>query len=141
MDVVVKYTVLCALASRIPAWWANSASVTGLQLKMLAELSSVYEVEFRQDLAVPMIGSLAGGGLSFLVSQNPLAMALKFSVAMIPVVGIPLRFATGPAIIGGYCYMLGRAFVDHYEAGGTYHDFNPAKLRATVRAALTPARA
>jgi len=141
MDTVVKYTVLCAIASRVPAWWANSASVTGLQLKMLTELSSVYDVEFRQDLARPMLGSLAGGGLSFVVSQNPLAMAAKFWIAAIPVVGIPLRFAAGPAIIGGYCYMLGRAFVDHYEAGGTYHDFNPAKLRATVRAALMPARA
>ena len=141
MDVVVKYTVLCAVASRVPAWWANSASVTGLQLKMLAELASVYDVEFRQDLARPMIGSLAGGGLSFIVSQNPIAMALKLWIVTIPIVGIPLRFATGPAIIGGYCYMLGRAFVDHYEAGGTYHDFNPAKFRATVRAALTPARA
>ena len=34
-----------------------------------------------------------------------------------------------PAIIGAYCYLLGRTFVDHHEAGGTYHDFDAAKLR------------
>ena len=141
MDVVAKYTVMCAIASRLPAWWTNSPSVTGLQLKMLAEISSMYEIEFRQDLARPMMGSLVGGGLSFVLSQNPLTMALKVWVVPTPIVGIPLRFATGPAIIGGYCYLLGRAYVDHYEAGGTYHDFNAARLRATVRAALTPAPA
>ena len=115
--------------------------MTGLQLKMLAEISAVYGVAFQQDLTRPMVASLAGGGLSLLLSQNPLSMALKMWVVTIPVIGIPLRFGTGPAIIGAYCYMLGRTFVDHHEAGGTYHDFDAAKLRASFRAALSPARA
>lgn len=141
MDRVAVYTLLCAVASRVPMWWANSPSVTGLQLKMLAEVSELYGVEFRQDLARPLIASLAGGGLSLLMSQNPLAMALKGWIVTIPVIGIPLRFGTGPAIIGAYCYILGRTFVDHYETGGTYHDFDSAKLRASFRAVLSPARA
>jgi uncharacterized protein (DUF697 family) len=141
MDRVSLYTLLCAVATRIPAWLANSPTVTGLQLKMLAEISAVYDVEFRQDLARPMVASLAGGGLSLLLSQNPLALALKTWVVTIPVVGIPLRYGTGPAIIGAYCYLLGRTFVDHYEAGGTYHDFDAEKLRESFRAALSTVRA
>jgi uncharacterized protein (DUF697 family) len=141
MDRVAVYTLLCAVATRIPLWWASSPGVTGLQLRMLEEISSLYGVEFRKDLARPMIASLAGGGLSLLISQNPLAMALKTWVVTIPVIGIPLRFGTGPAIIGAYCYVLGRTFVDHHEAGGTYHDFDPAKLRQSFRGLLRTAEA
>ena len=141
MDIVTKYTVLCAVVSRIPSWWANSPSVTGLQLKMLAEVSSVYGVEFQQDLVRPMIGSFAGGGLSVLVSRNPLSMAFKSWLAAVPIVGVPLRLTIGPVVVGTYCYLLGRTFIQHYEAGGTYRDFSAAKLRASVRAALTPVQA
>jgi uncharacterized protein (DUF697 family) len=136
MDRVAFYTLWCAVASRIPTWWANSPIVTSLQLKMLAEISDIYGVHFTQDLARPFVASLAGGGLSVLLSQNPLTMAMKTWVLAIPVVGVPIRYGTGPFIIGFYCYTLGRAFVEHYETGGTYHDFDTAKFRAQLRSSL-----
>lgn len=141
MDVVSRYAVLCAVATRIPLWWANSPSITALQLKMLSEISHIYGVDLVQDLARPLLASLAGGGLNLVISQNPLSVAAKAWVVTIPVVGIPLRFATGPAVLAAYTYVLGRAFIRHYEEGGTYHDFTTAKFRAEARELWHGARA
>jgi hypothetical protein len=49
------------------------------------------------------------------------------------VVGVPLRFGVGPLAVAAYTYALGRAFVSHYERGGSYHDFTAAVFRAEVR--------
>jgi uncharacterized protein (DUF697 family) len=129
MDIVARDTLLCAVASRVPYWWANSPSVTALQLKMLSEISRLYDVEFAQDLARPLVASIAGGGLNLILSQNPVSVALKTWIVTVPVVGILLRFGTGPAVVGAYTYVLGRAFVRHYEAGGSYHDFTSRQFR------------
>lgn len=132
MDIVARSTLYCAVATRLPFWWATSPSITGLQLKMLSEISSVYGVEFNQDLAKPMIASVAGGILNLVISENPLTLMLKTWVVAIPVVGIPLRFGIGPVTVAAYTYVLGRAFIRHYEAGGTYHDFSVANFRTEL---------
>jgi uncharacterized protein (DUF697 family) len=123
MDIVARYTFLAAASTRIPYWWATSPSVTALQLKMLSEVSDVYAVEFQQDLARPVIASIGGGLVNLFVSENPLTLALKAWIVTVPVVGLPLRFGVGPATVAAYTYVLGRAFVRHYDAGGSYHDF------------------
>jgi uncharacterized protein (DUF697 family) len=132
MDSVARYTLLAAVSTRIPYWWATSPSVTALQLKMMADVSEVYGVEFEQDLARPIAASVAGGVLNLVLSQNPITVALKAWVVTVPVVGIPLRFAAGPAAVACYTYVLGRAFVRHYEAGGSYHDFTAEMVRAEL---------
>ena len=129
MDIVLHHTMLAAGASVIPLWWASSPSITGVQLNMLSRLSRLYDTEFADDFAKPLIASLGGGFLSLLVSQNPFSLALKGVVVAIPVVGIPLRFGTGPAIMATYTYLLGKAFIKHYESGGSYLDFHLGKLK------------
>lgn len=110
----------------IPWWWAASPSITGLQLKMLAEISDLYGIEFSQHKTKPILASLTGGGLSFTIGQHPYALAFKGWLLSIPVVGIPLRFGTGPAIMAAYTWLLGHAFMSHYESGGTYESFRPS---------------
>lgn len=130
MDIVARYTFLAAASTRLPYWWATSPSVTGVQLKMLAEVSDVYDVTFEQDLARPVIASIGGGLLNLLVSENPITLAMKAWIVTVPVVGLPLRFGAGPAAVGAYTYVLGRAFVRHYDTGGSYHDFTADMFRA-----------
>ncbi len=130
--IVRHHAALCAGAALVPFWWAASPSITGLQLKMLSELSSCYDVEFAQDFARPLVASLAGGGLSLVLSQHPVSLALKSWVIGIPVVGLPLRFGTGPAIMAAYTWVLGQAFIRHYESGGTYLDFHLGRVREAV---------
>lgn len=132
MDIVARDTLFCAMASRVPYWWATSPSITGLQLTMLARVSQVYGVEFSQDLARPIVASLAGGGLNLLLAQNPISVALKAWVLTVPVIGLVIRFGTGPLVVASYTYLLGRAFIRHYEAGGSYHNFTSLNVRHEV---------
>lgn len=131
-EIVRHHAALCASATLLPLWWAASPSITALQLKMMAELSRAYGVEFSQDFGKPLLASLAGGGLSLWMSQHPAMLVVKGTVMSIPIVGVPLRYFTGPAIIAGYTWVLGQAFIRHYESGGTYLDFTFGKLRDEI---------
>jgi len=136
MSIVLDHALLVAGASIVPIWWASSPSITGVQLKMLSELSKLYGTDFADDFAKPLLASLGGGFLSLLVSQNPLSMRLKGAILAIPVVGIPLRYGTGPAIMAAYTYVLGKAFARHYESGGSYLDFHARQLREELYEAI-----
>jgi uncharacterized protein (DUF697 family) len=133
LAIVRHYTILCAESMWIPFWWASSPSITALQLKMLEEVSRVYGVEVSRDRTRALVASLGGGGLSLIMSRHPVGLAVKAWVVGIPIVGIPLRFGTGPAIMAGYTWLLGRSFVTHHESGGTYLDF---RMRQMGRALL-----
>ena len=133
LAIVRHYTILCAEAMWIPFWWASSPSITALQMKMLAEVSRVYGVEVSPDRTRALIASLGGGGLSLIISKHPVSIAVKAWVLAIPIIGIPLRFATGPAIMAGYTWLLGQAFITHYESGGTYLDFGLRHVKNQIR--------
>ena len=130
LEIVRHYTILCAEAMWIPFWWAGSPAITALQMNMLREVSQVYGVDVAPDRTRAIVASVGGGGLSLLISKHPLSIVAKAWVLSIPVLGIPLRFGTGPAIMAAYTWWLGRAFVTHYETGGTYLDF---RMRQLVR--------
>jgi uncharacterized protein (DUF697 family) len=132
LSVVGRHAAYVAAAGLIPVWWIGSPSIAGLQLKMLADVSRVYGIDFEENVARPMLASLAGGSLSYLISQSPLSLALRNSVLAIPLIGVALRFAMGPAIMAGYTYVLGSAFVEHYENGGSYRDFRIGEFKESV---------
>jgi uncharacterized protein (DUF697 family) len=130
------YTILCAEASLLPVWWAASPSIAALQLKMLGEISHAFGIDFDKDKTKPLLAALGGGGLSYLIGQQRLALAMKAWMLAIPVFGVPIRYGTGPAIMAAYTWLLGRAFVRHYQAGGTYLDFQLTTIGAEARRAL-----
>jgi uncharacterized protein (DUF697 family) len=133
LAIVRHYTILCAESMWIPFWWASSPSITALQLKMLEEVSRVYGVEVSRNQTKAVVASLGGGGLSLIISQHPISVAVKAWVLGIPIVGIPLRFGTGPAIMALYTWLLGRSFVAHHESGGTYLDFRVRQMGSALR--------
>jgi uncharacterized protein (DUF697 family) len=124
MERVRVYSAMSVAASLVPVWWLSTPSVTSVQLKMLAELSQLYHVDFAQDVTRPILASLAGGGLNLLFSRHPVSWAIKAGVSSIPIIGLPLRVAGGPAILAAYTYQLGRAVTRHYESGGSYVSFD-----------------
>jgi hypothetical protein len=139
MQIVNRHAVYVAGATagwQTALWALSSPAVTAVQLKMLSDLSHHYEIEFAQDIAKPLVLSLAGGVLSYAISRLPLLMIMKALLLAVPVVGVPLRFASGPAIMAVYTYFLGKAFVQHYESGGNLADFNRAAFIAETRKAL-----
>ncbi len=135
--IVREYTAMSAAASFTPIPIADSMAVTGVQLKMLADLSRHYNVPFAQNIAQAMLLATAGGVFNFLLSANPITGALRnFVNTALPLIALPLRLFTGPALVAGYTYILGNAFIRHYEQGGDYHNFNWTDFRHELRRKL-----
>lgn len=136
-DIIREHVILCAGANTIPVPIAGSMAVTGVQLKMLAELSRLYGVPFSHDLGRALVASAAGGVLSFVLAQNPVTRSIRdFLMATVPVIAIPLRLLAGPALMAAYTLILGNAFVRHYETGGTYLNFNWQDFRFELASKL-----
>ena len=95
-------------------------AVGGLQLKLIRDLSGLYDVEFSKQRAKALTAALLGGAQTGLISSS----ASKY----IPAIG---ALATIPTALGAgaITYAVGRVFVYHFELGGTLLDFNADRLR------------
>ncbi len=122
---VRENAVMCAAVSFVPNPIANSLAITGVQLKMLADLSKLYGVPFSQDIVRSLLTATAGGLLNFIIARNPVTRGVRdFLMATVPLIALPMRFLAGPAFIAGYTLVLGNSFIRHYECGGSYLNFN-----------------
>ena len=99
-------------------------ALTALQLAMIKKLSNIYGFEFSKDLGKSFIGSLVGSGTPLLLYKP--AMSL---IKLIPVVGQAIGMVTMPVIAGASTYALGKVFIKHYEAGGTFFNFDPERMK------------
>ena len=115
----------CAVISFVPARFLGSVGISALQLRMLAELSELYGVPFSQNVARSLVAASVGGVLNSVLARNPVSHALRDWVNVhLSVIALPLRLLTGPVLMAAYTYILGNAFVRHYEKGGAYLDFD-----------------
>jgi uncharacterized protein (DUF697 family) len=121
-------------ANPLPGW--DIAAVAGVQLKMLADLSKLYDVPFTQNIGKSAIGALVGGLGPTYLARGSLGAAVK----VIPGVGQLVGMVALPALSGGCTYALGRVFVAHYESGGTLLSFKPkefsSRFAAEVKAGM-----
>ena len=96
---------------------------------MLRRLSQIYEVAFSENKGKALIASLAG-------SMVPASSA--FGVASlaksVPILGTLVSAFVMPALSAGATYAIGRAFMQHFETGGTLLDFNPPDYREFIKA-------
>ncbi|MDI3289252.1 DUF697 domain-containing protein [Polyangium sp. 15x6] len=126
-DAVIRRNVLWVLgAGLVPVPIVDIVAVTGIQVKMLAELSELYELSFREDIAKKLIGSLFSGVLGVGAGAVLGASLGK----LIPFVGTAFGFVTVPVISAAFTRALGKVFVMHFETGGTLLDFDPHKVRS-----------
>ena len=112
-------------AGILPVPMFDLVAITGVQLKMLEELSKLYDVEFREGMAKKAVASLLVG-----VGGVGLGAIGASLVKFVPVVGFALGVASIPVISGALTHAVGRAFIMHFESGGTMLDFDPKTMRA-----------
>ncbi|CDG80822.1 YcjF family protein [Janthinobacterium agaricidamnosum] len=123
---VVRYAQWSLLAGLVPFSVLDIAAVTGVQAKMIYDLSGQYGIPFQKERIKTLIGSLVGG-----VTTTSLASGVVGSaVRAIPLVGSLLGVVTQPAIAYATTVALGRVFISHFEAGGTLLDFDPIEMRS-----------
>lgn len=111
-------------------------AITGVQLKMLRELSNLYGVAFRDGAAkkavTALIVGIGGVGIGGLLG----ASFAKF----IPIIGQSLGVATVPVVSGMLTHAVGQTFVMHFESGGTLLDFDPKAMRSYFEAEYDKAK-
>jgi len=92
---------------------------------MLHSLAGTYDIEFKTDLGRSAIASLVGGTVSTSLSPTLAASLAKF------VPGIGQTLASGSALLlnGAATYAVGKVFIQHFAAGGTFLSFNPEAVR------------
>jgi uncharacterized protein (DUF697 family) len=121
-SMIIKNHMLWSMgAGFIPVPIVDFFAVGYLQLDMIRQLSKIYDIDFQEAEGKAIITSITSAGLAKLGA----ARAVKF----IPVVGSVLGGVALSILSGASTYAVGYAFKKHFEAGGTFLDFDLNKLK------------
>ncbi len=120
MTTVRNYSAMSAASGLIPVPFLDMAGFMAVQLMMLRKLSKLYTIPFNTQRSKSAIVILASG-------INCRYMAASSS-KLIPFIGA-FSLAAMPVMNGALCYAVGRVFMKHFASGGTFLDFDPAKLK------------
>ena len=123
---IIKNHMLWSMgAGFIPIPIVDFFAVGYLQLDMIRQLSKIYDIDFSETEGKAIITSLTTAGLA----KVGAARAVKF----IPVVGSVLGGVALSILSGASTYAVGHVFKKHFEAGGTFLDFDLNKLKKSYK--------
>lgn len=120
-EIVKNYALGSMAVGVIPIPFVDMLALGGIQLKLVHSLANHYEVEFTNELGNSVIAGLLGG--SFTVETTASLMKA------IPIVGQISGMVSVAAIGGATTYAVGKVFIQHFEAGGTFLNFEPEAVR------------
>ncbi|WLQ16677.1 DUF697 domain-containing protein [Hahella aquimaris] len=120
-----KYVLGSMGVGLVPIPVVDFAGLTALQLKMLHSMSKIYGIRFSQDIGKSLIASLVGSA-----APVPLGISLASLTKVIPVIGTVLGATSVAIIAGASTYALARVFIQHFESGGNFLNFDPEAVRA-----------
>jgi uncharacterized protein (DUF697 family) len=126
---VDRFAIWSGVAGLIPVPVVDVVAVGGLQVQMLRRLSQIYDVEFSENRGKALIAALAGCMIPA-TSGMGAASALK----AVPIVNLLAAGFVMPVLSAGATYAIGKAFIQHFESGGTLLDFNPPDYKEFVKA-------
>jgi len=127
--VVNRFALWSGVAGLIPLPVVDAITVGGVQLQMLRRLSQIYDVAFSENRGKALIASIAGAAIPA-SSAFGVASALK----AVPIFGTVVSGFVMPVLSAGATYGIGKAFIQHFESGGTLLDFNPPDYREFIKA-------
>lgn len=122
---VHQYTMGAMAVGMVPVPLLDLAALVAVQLKMLHGLAGVYDIEFKADLGRSAVASLVGGVLPSAVAPTLAASLGK----LIPVSGQLLGGGALVILNGAVTFALGKVFIQHFAAGGTFLSFDPEAVR------------
>lgn len=129
MKLVKRYMLWTLGAGAIPIPFIDFAAVTGVQIKMLKDLSDHYEIPFNENSGKSVTASLLGSISASTLKAGMLGSFLK----AIPIAGSILGAASMSLFSAAACYAIGKVFIQHFEAGGTFLDMDPDKVKEYFR--------
>jgi uncharacterized protein (DUF697 family) len=125
--IVRRQLAWSAAAGLLPIPVLDVAGSIAAQVQMLQAMARLYGIAFDRSLARQLVVAVVGGG-GPVVLAVPVASAAK----AVPVVGTLAGLLLTPAVASLSCHVVGRAFLKHFEAGGTLETFDPEQVRAEV---------
>ena len=117
---VKNWAQWAAVAGFIPVPLVDTAAITGLQIKLINDLCKIYQVEFKKELVLSIISSLAGASVATMFSTTLGSTFARY----IPVVGTTISAITQPALSYATTYAIGVTFIKHFENHGSLIDFD-----------------
>lgn len=125
MEIVKKNMLWSGGAGLLPIPLVEFVALSGLQVKLIKELSDHYGVPFRQDLAKSIVLSLVGSLGGMKIAQ----ILATSSLRAVPIAGPMISALSLPAMSAGVAYAVGKVFIAHYETGGTLLSFDADKMK------------
>ena len=112
-------------AGFIPMPWVDVAGISAAQLNLVHHLAEIYGIPFREDWGKAVIGAVLGGVSARWIAESVIGTGAK----LVPLVGNVIAYATLPVAAAATTYALGKIFIQHFESGGTFLDFDPSRVR------------
>jgi uncharacterized protein (DUF697 family) len=130
VNTVKRYMWWSMGAGLVPVPVLDLLAVSGVQFKMLAELSKQYGIPFKESRGKAVIGSLVGFVLPHSMSVFLFGTLAKAAPGVGSVAG-----ASAMVVTAGACaWALGNVFIQHFESGGTFLDFDPEAVKEYFKA-------
>jgi uncharacterized protein (DUF697 family) len=123
-------------AGMIPIPIVDVVAISGIQLKLITDLSRLYEVPFTRHRAQAIVFSLFAGVGSFSLATGVVGSLLK----TLPGAGSLLGAATLPVTATALTYAVGLVFIEHFETGGTLLDFDTTAAKQKFEALVAEGR-
>src|SRR6185437_2776957 len=125
---VDRFALWSGVAGLVPVPVLDAVAVGGLQIQMVRRISQIYDVDFSENRGKALLASQAG---SMIPTTSGIGAASVLKA--VPLVGTVVAGFVIPVLSAGATYAIGRAFIQHFESGGTLLDFNPQDYREFVR--------
>ncbi len=123
---VRRYSLLSLAVGIIPVPFFDILGVGSMQFLMLKKLADHYGVpKPKRQLIRRLVASLIGGYAPARLAFGGVGSLLK----AIPLVGPLAGLVSLPAIAAATTYAVGKVFVQHFESGGTFLDFDPESVK------------
>ncbi|MBF0243096.1 MAG: DUF697 domain-containing protein [Desulfamplus sp.] len=113
-------------AGLVPVPIMDIAAVTAVQLMMLSKLAKHYNIQFSKERSRAIIISLIATLSVSTISRG----FISSSVKTIPIVGTLTSPFIMPTVSAALTYAIGIVFIQHFESGGTFLDFNTEKTKS-----------
>lgn len=126
-DTVRKHMYGACAIGLLPVPWLDMAALSALQLNMLRSLAGQYGVSFSEDIGKSLIASVCGGAGAVSVSANVSSL-----FKTVPLFGV-ITGVSSAAFSGASTYAIGKIFIQHFESGGTFLNFDAEKARANYQ--------
>ena len=127
-DNTIKYYCFWSFSTAlIPVPLVDLAAMSAIQVKMISELSELYDVPFSQGLAKKAIATLVASA-----SSSSFASLIKL-VPGIGYFGLAIPLAT---LNVSYTYAVGKIFAQHFQSGADLASFDPDAQKTNFKEKL-----